>query len=352
MPSNQIIVFRADSIKFTPTGGSEFDLGRVGSVEQSFEEILGGRNSDGTRKLLGYNFVTKATVKQYSNDDAPALSGCAGKKGLLTIRRSNNLTTGHSNVRCKVDFILDLNGKPTTVKFTFTKVVTIGGLAEVQTPAEGIYKQYEVYNHELLMVSEEPSLTITSATKISDGTSSTGYSALIVTATNHGYNGDKLITTSGLLTYYVGLHIITVVSANSFKFELNAAAASSGMSGSANVVQDSFTLMAQVDSKLTIADVDAGNHDVSLYIRNYLSPSDLLGGDYSFQNHPTFKLKQQTISVPYDNASAALATKGWSITDFVIENSLDLLDGSTYQLFATVTLSAAEVATLISTLES
>lgn len=350
--SPDIILREADITIKLPS--QTIDLGRVFNVMLIPQPIKTKNNWLGNSKVKGYLVKVAWESNQNSNDWLRELQSMLDVRvDIFITESSTNKLFPFTNVYLTISPDLDFNLGEKLISYASEKVFSFSDWISLIPPAGDFTLYIEKYNHDFAMQSQELTLSLSSATKISDVASPTGYSALFVTAIDHGYATGNIVTISSVTESEYNQRLdIVVLSNKSFKMVLSASAASTGTISTAKSTRESFSLYARIDSRLTIEDADEfDNHVVKMYIRNYLTVSAWLSGDYLFTDHLIYKNYSQRISVPYDSADQTTALKIFEIEDFTIESTLDLYDGSTYQLFATSSLTTAEVASLVAYLE-
>lgn len=330
----------------------------VGSLNQSMgdvfairiypDPVVSKRGWNGDAFVKGYDVLFEFESNQNSDEFIRLLPEIHNNPATLNFSiDSTSRAFSISGKHLIVDAPLDGTNEELLWRYRMKAKMSVQAFADL-TPPDAIYAAFiERSNHDFSMLSEESTFSITAVSKTADPQTpnSTGYIAKITTNVPHGYIGNKLVNINiPAESLFNGDKAIKVINATQFSFPVSGSANGSASVSGATCKQQRFHIYHRIDSRLIVKAVVAGNHDVEVWVRNYLLPEDYQSGDWSLKDHASFKSKQFHIQAVTDQADAIIASTGWGIGGMVIQNTFDVASGTSWQLLATTTISAANFA--------
>jgi len=343
------IVLREADVEIV-VAGQTISMGRVFDVNISPKPVVSKKDFLGRSELKGFLIRVDWDSNQNSNDWLRELTSYVDSLIDVKIKETyTNKVFPFSNVYLAITPDINFNLGEQLISYSTERYFTLSDWISLIPPAGDYVGYFERYNYDFSMESEEATFSITAITKTTDPSvpTSTGYRAIITTNAPHGFIGNKLINvTVPADSYYNGYQPIKVISPTQFWFPISSSAGGSPSLSGAICKQSSFTIYARIDSKLIVKSAVAGYHDCEVWIRNYLLPEDYQSGDYAFKDHAAFKTKTFHIQSTTDQADSTISISGWGIGGMAIQSTLDVSAGTSWQLLATASISAANYALL------
>lgn len=332
------------------TGSLTQNMGNVFSIRIVPEPVLTKRGWSGDQLIKGYDVLFEFESNQNSDEFIRTLPEL--QTNSVTLNFFINSTSRFFSINgyhLVIEPPIDGNLNEQLWRYRIKAKMSVQAFADL-TPPDAAYASYiERSNYDFSMLSEESTYAITAISKTTDPKtpSSTGYIAIVTTNAPHGYIGNKLVNVNvPSESLYNGDKAIKVINATQFSFPVSGSANGSASVSGATCKQGRFRIYQRIDSRLIVKAVVAGNHDVEVWVRNYLLPEDYQSGDWSLKDHASFKNKVFHIMAVTDQEDAIIAATGWGVGGMVIQPTFDVSSGTTWNLLATTTISAANYALL------